>query len=78
MMARHRQLGQAAMSARIQRGIDQGDVPPETNAETLAAFFSAFSRGMAVLARDGASREQLVAIVEIAMTAWPRPADPGI
>src|ERR1700743_1263408 len=39
MMARHRQLGQAAMATRIQRGIDQGDVPPDTNAETLAAFF---------------------------------------
>src|SRR5262249_42908484 len=71
MMARHRQLGLTAMTARIQRGIERGDVPPNTNGETLAAFYSAFSRGMAVLARDGASREQLAAIVEIAMAAWP-------
>jgi len=78
MMARHRQLGQTAMAARIQRGIDWGDVPPDTNAETLGAFYSAFSRGMAVLARDGASREQLAAIVEIAMAAWPPAAEPGI
>jgi AcrR family transcriptional regulator len=78
MMARHRQLGQMAMAARIQRGIERGDVPPNTNAETLAAFYSAFSRGMAVLARDGASRELLAAIVEIAMTAWPRPTEPHI
>jgi AcrR family transcriptional regulator len=77
MMARHRQLGQAALMARIQRGIDEGDVPPDTNAETLAAFYSAFSRGMAVLARDGASCDQLTAIVEIAMKAWPRAAEPG-
>ena len=78
MMARHRQLGQTAMAARIQRGIERGDVPLNTNAETLAACYSAFSRGMAVLARDGASREQLAAIVEIAMTAWPRPTEPRI
>ena len=78
MMARYRQLGQTAMAARIQRGIDRGDVPPDTNAETLAAFYSAFSRGMAVLARDSASREQLAAIVEIAMAAWPSAAEPGI
>jgi hypothetical protein len=78
MMARHRQLGQTAMAARIQRGIDRGDVPPDTNAETLAAFYSAFSRGMAVLARDCASREQLAAIVEIAMAAWPSAAEPSI
>ena len=78
MMARYRQLGQAAMAARIQRGIERGDVPPDTNAETLAAFYSALSRGMAVMARDGASQEQLAAIVEIAMTAWPRPIKPRI
>ena len=78
MMARHRQLGQAAMTARIQRGIEEGDVPPDTNAETLAAFYSAFSRGMAVLARDGATRQQLTAIVEIAMAAWPRPSKPRV
>lgn len=71
MMVRHRQVGQMAMAARIQRGIGRGDVPSDTNAETLAAFYSALSRGMAVMARDGAPREQLVAIVEIAMTAWP-------
>jgi AcrR family transcriptional regulator len=72
MMARFRQLGQTSLATRIQRGIERGDVPPDTDAETLAAF----SRGMAVLARDGASRDQLAAIVEIAMTAWPRPTEP--
>lgn len=71
MMARHRQRGQAALTARIQQGIERGDVPPGTNADVLAAFYSALSRGMAVLARDGASREQLADIVEIAMRAWP-------
>jgi AcrR family transcriptional regulator len=76
MMARFRQLGQTSLATRIQRGIERGDVPPDTDAETLAAFYSAFSRGMAVLARDGASRDQLAAIVEIAMTAWPRPTEP--
>jgi AcrR family transcriptional regulator len=76
MMAHHRQRGQAAMAARIQRGIELGDLPPETNAETLAAFYSALSRGMAVLARDGASRDQLTAIIEIAMAAWPHPMEP--
>jgi hypothetical protein len=30
------------------------------------------------LARDSASREQLAAIVEIAMAAWPSAAEPGI
>ncbi len=63
---------QSAMAARIQRGVDEGDVPKDTNVEALAAFYSALSRGMAVQARDGASHERLLDIVEIAMRAWPR------
>ena len=71
MMAGYRRTAQAAMAARIQKGVDEGDVPKDTNVEALAAFYSALSRGMAVQARDGASRACLLEIVEIAMRAWP-------
>ena len=71
MMAGYRQTAQAAMADRVRRGIDEGDVPADTDADALASFYSALSRGMAVLARDGASRERLLEIAEIAMRAWP-------
>jgi AcrR family transcriptional regulator len=74
-MARHRWEAQSAMAARIQRGVEEGDVPNNTDVEALAAFYSALSRGMAVHARDGASRERLLEIVELGMRAWP-PAPP--
>ena len=74
-MAGYRRAAQSAMAARIQRGIDEGDVPKDTDVEALAAFYSALSRGMAVQARDGASRERLLEIVEVGMRAWP-PAPP--
>jgi AcrR family transcriptional regulator len=74
-MARHRWEAQSAMAARIQRGVEEGDVPNSTDVEALAAFYSALSRGMAVHARDGASRERLLEIVELGMRAWP-PAPP--
>jgi AcrR family transcriptional regulator len=70
-MAGHREAAQLAMAARIQRGIGEGDVPKETDVEVLAAFYSALSRGLAVQARDGASRERLQEIVEVGMRAWP-------
>ena len=70
-MATHRGAGQSAMAERICRGIDEGDVPKDTNVEALAAFYSALSRGMVVQARDGATRERLLEIVEVAMRAWP-------
>jgi AcrR family transcriptional regulator len=70
-MVGYRGAAQSAMAARIQRGIDEGDVPKDTDVEALAAFYSALSRGLAVQARDGASRERLQEIVEVGMRAWP-------
>ena len=70
-MAAYRRAGQSAMADRIRKGIDDGDVPKDTNVEALAAFYSALSRGLVVQARDGASRERLLEIVEVAMSAWP-------
>jgi len=71
MMAGYRYGAMAAMADRIQRGIAEGDVPKGTNVQALAAFYNALSRGMAVLARDGATRDDLLEIVEIGMRAWP-------
>jgi AcrR family transcriptional regulator len=70
-MVGYREAAQSAMAARIQRGIDEGDLPKDTDVEALAAFFSALSRGLADQARDGASRERLQEIVEVGMRAWP-------
>jgi AcrR family transcriptional regulator len=78
MMAGYRQTAETAMADRIRRGIEEGDVPQGTDADLLAAFYSAFSRGMVVHARDGASRERLLDMVELAMRVWPSPPDgPG-
>ena len=71
MVAAYRCGAQAAMADRIQRGIKKGDVPFGTNADALAAFYSALSRGMAVLARDGATQDRLLEVADIGMRAWP-------
>jgi AcrR family transcriptional regulator len=74
LMAGYRRAAQAAMAGRIQRGIDEGDLPKDTNVEALAGFYSALSRGMAAQARDGVSCDRLLEIVEVAMRAWPSAA----
>src|ERR1700756_1005142 len=56
---------------RLRKGISDGDLPPGTNVKELAAYFDAVIRGMAVHARDGASRKELLAICRVAMRAWP-------
>jgi AcrR family transcriptional regulator len=75
MMAEHRAFSEEAMAARIQKGVADGDVPEDTDCAMLAAYYSAVARGLAVQARDGASRDKLADIGRLAMRAWPaRPA----
>jgi len=59
---------------RIDRGIREGDVPPGTDSGALADFYNAVFTGMAMQAREGASRRSLLATVDAAMRAWPRAA----
>jgi AcrR family transcriptional regulator len=71
MMVEHRAFSEGAMAARIRKGIAYGDVPDDTDVDVLAAYYSAVARGLAVQARDGASRERMQQIGEVAMRAWP-------
>jgi len=65
-----RQASQKALADRLRRGIAEGDVPADTDAEALAAYFGTVFRGMAVQARDGASRGELSTIGAYAMRVW--------
>jgi AcrR family transcriptional regulator len=71
MMVEHRAFSEAAMAERLRKGIADGDVPKDTDVDMLAAYFGAVARGLAVQARDGASREKLAEIGRLAMRAWP-------
>ena len=71
MMAEHRAFSESAMADRIRKGVAIGDVPADTDCDLLAAYLSAVARGLAVQARDGASREKLAEIGRLAMCAWP-------
>ncbi|GIJ38711.1 TetR/AcrR family transcriptional regulator [Micromonospora andamanensis] len=55
---------------RISRGVDEGDLPASVVPDALARFVGAVVQGMAVQARDGASAEDLLGIVDCAMAAW--------
>ncbi len=66
-----RKHSEQALVRRLRKGVSDGDLPPGTNVKELAAYFGAVLCGMAVQARDGASRKQLLAIGHAAMRAWP-------
>jgi AcrR family transcriptional regulator len=71
MMVEHRAFSEGAMAERIRKGIETGDVSEDTDCDMLAAYYSAMARGLAVQARDGASREKLAEIGRLAMRVWP-------
>lgn len=61
----------AVIKARLQRGIDEGDVAASTDTDKLANFYSTIVNGMTIQARDGASTEDLLEIGKTAMEVWP-------
>lgn len=62
----------ARLRARIDRDVAAGLLPPGTDAVGLAGLVMAVTQGMSALARDGASRAALLAVMDAAMHAWPR------
>jgi len=70
-LVRRRALGIGLMQARIQRGIDDGEMPAGTDAGALANFYATVYQGMSMQAKDGATRESLLGSVEMAMRSWP-------
>lgn len=70
-LARRRALGVALLQTRIQRDIDSGELPAQTDAQSLATFYATVYQGMSMQAKDGASEASLLMTVDAAMRAWP-------
>ena len=62
---------EACLRDKIVSSIDAGLMPCESDPEVLAAHTMAVIQGMSTLARDGASRDKLLRIVDAAMKVWP-------
>ncbi|MEV6248463.1 TetR/AcrR family transcriptional regulator [Streptomyces sp. NPDC051742] len=61
----------STFEARIRRDVESGDLPPDVDARALARFSGAVLQGLSQQARDGATAEELTAVAETAMRAWP-------
>lgn len=64
----------AAIEERIRRDVEAGALPAATDPRTLARLSGAVLQGMSQQARDGATEEELTAVAESAMLAWPHPS----
>jgi AcrR family transcriptional regulator len=60
----------ARLEARLARAVEEGELPARVDVATIARFYLGVQQGMAIQARDGATRAQLEAVAAAAMGAW--------
>lgn len=58
------------LKARLEQALAEGEIPASMNIHALARFVQTVHSGMSILARDGASREELESVGQIAMQGW--------
>lgn len=67
LLAGYREGSEAAIAARIRRGIEQGDMPTDTDPDMLAKYLSVLIQGLAAQSRDGAASHALDRVAEFAL-----------
>ena len=71
LMADMRAMAESWMVDRFQRARDEGDLPPDADPKSLASYIMTLNSGLAVQAKSGIGKKQLLQVVEIAMRNWP-------
>lgn len=60
----------AGLARRLAKGIESGELPPQTDVDKLARFYAAVQQGISIQARDGADRSMLEEVAQVALAAW--------
>ena len=66
-----RAAGEAELRERLERAKREGDLGRKSNPAALARYIATVEQGMAVQAASGATREDLLAVADMALKAWP-------
>ncbi|WP_077962280.1 TetR/AcrR family transcriptional regulator [Ensifer adhaerens] len=69
-LKRRRLEKQTALERRFERAVDEGDMPAGVDCAAIAAYVASLQHGMSIGARDGATRETLLAIADCAAGGW--------
>jgi AcrR family transcriptional regulator len=65
-----RRSSQESLRDRLRQGVTNGELPPDTGVDGMAAFYITVLNGLSIQARDGAKAGELTAVVNGAMAAW--------
>lgn len=66
-----RNEGYVRVLKRFQRAVDEGDLPARTDPGLLARYVVTLAHGIAVQAASGVCRDELQAVTDAALRAWP-------
>lgn len=70
-LADRRAVARAALAARLQRAVDEGDLAAGTDVATVARYLQSVLCGMSTAARDGAAAAELHRMADLALQALP-------
>ena len=70
-MAKLRIEAEAEVAERFEHAAREGDLPVGWSPRALACYVMTITAGMAVQAKSGVSREDLLQVAEMAMLIWP-------
>jgi len=59
------------LGRRLQQALDEGELLPHASVQNLARFFAVTILGLALQAQHGATRSELMRVVDVAMGTWP-------
>jgi AcrR family transcriptional regulator len=69
-LAEFRRRRTTSLVARLKKAVADGELSPQTDAQALGDYFSIALHGISVQARDGVSKERLMATVPATMRAF--------
>ncbi|MEU8136612.1 TetR/AcrR family transcriptional regulator [Streptodolium elevatio] len=63
----------AEFERRFRAAVEAGETAPDADPHAMANFYAAVFQGMSQRARDGGTTDELRAVAEMAIAAWPKP-----
>jgi AcrR family transcriptional regulator len=73
-MSLKRGLAEEAILSRLERAQQESKIPADADIKALAGYFAIVVQGLSVRAHDGASEQDMLRVIDVAMQAWPHDA----
>ena len=71
MMVQMRAMAERWMANRFRQAVVEGDLPSDADPAALACYLMTLNSGLAVQAKSGVGKKQLLKVIQISMRGWP-------